>query len=128
MWKNLWISILSSYNCHDMARMKAEQFDSPDLELGSLAKALGHPARIKIVKMLLSSGSLNCKDIVANMPLSQSTVSQHLAELKQAGIIEGRGFRTSMIYSVNKDVLKSMHSVMGELFFPKAKAVQATLF
>ncbi|MEN9510327.1 MAG: hypothetical protein RLZZ370_146 [Bacteroidota bacterium] len=111
-----------------MARRKAEQFDSPDLELGSLAKALGHPARIKIVKMLLASGSLNCKDIVSNMPLSQSTVSQHLAELKQAGIIEGRGFRTSMIYSVNKDVLKSMHSVMGELFFPKSKPVQATLF
>jgi len=111
-----------------MARRKSEQFAANEVDMGNIAKALGHPARIKIVRLLLVEGEMNCKQIVAELPLSQSTVSQHLAELKQAGVIHGRGFRTSMLYSLEKETLKSLHSMLGDMLFPKTKPVQASLF
>src|SRR6185312_1822024 len=60
-----------------------------DQELAGLAKALGHPARVQIMRFLLSQDSCMCGDIVEHLPLAQSTVSQHLKILKAAGLIRG---------------------------------------
>ncbi len=63
---------------------------SPDLILlADLAKALSHPGRIRILQILAERQSCICGDIVEQMPLSQSTVSQHLKELKRVGLITG---------------------------------------
>ena len=60
-----------------------------DEELAALAKAVAHPARVRIVRLLLRRTSCMCGDIVDELPLAQSTVSQHLKVLKAAGLIRG---------------------------------------
>jgi ArsR family transcriptional regulator len=60
-----------------------------DVGLARLAKALGHPARVAIVRMLLAKGECVCGDIVGRLPLAQATVSQHLKVLRDSGWIEG---------------------------------------
>lgn len=72
-----------------MAYSKADQFKREDIELSKIAKALAHPARISIVKLLAQKNECICNDLVEELPLSQSTVSQHLKELKTAGVIKG---------------------------------------
>ncbi|MBC8147715.1 MAG: helix-turn-helix transcriptional regulator, partial [Bacteroidetes bacterium] len=68
-----------------MAYSKADKFSEEEIEIAKLAKALAHPARIAILKFLASKNSCLCGDIVEELPLSQSTTSQHLKELKLAG-------------------------------------------
>ncbi|QHL87752.1 metalloregulator ArsR/SmtB family transcription factor [Nibribacter ruber] len=72
-----------------MAYHKKEAFDQESVELANIAKALSHPARIAILRLLAQRKSCICGDLVVELPLSQSTVSQHLKELKQAGLIKG---------------------------------------
>jgi ArsR family transcriptional regulator len=72
-----------------MGLTKTETYSETEVLLAQYAKALGHPARIAILKVLLEKQSCICGDIVVELPLSQSTVSQHLKELKSAGIITG---------------------------------------
>lgn len=72
-----------------MASPKLEQFSEQDVELASFAKALSHPARIAILRILTARSSCICGELVEELPLSQSTVSQHLKALKEAGLIEG---------------------------------------
>ena len=60
-----------------------------DDELAALAKAIGHPARVQILRLLVRRTSCVCGDIVDELPLAQSTVSQHLKQLKDAGLIRG---------------------------------------
>lgn len=72
-----------------MGSTKAEEFSVVDNKLAKYAKALSHPARIAILKLLIRRQACICGDIVDELPLSQSTVSQHLKELKEAGLIKG---------------------------------------
>ena len=72
-----------------MGLSKSEQFTQKQNQLAMMAKAMGHPARIAILEELIQKNSCVCGDIVDELPLSQSTISQHLKELKSAGIIEG---------------------------------------
>ncbi|MCC6723938.1 MAG: winged helix-turn-helix transcriptional regulator [Saprospiraceae bacterium] len=72
-----------------MAVHKKEEFSIEEQELAALAKALAHPARIAILKELASRQSCVCGEIVEVLPLAQSTVSQHLKELLNAGLIQG---------------------------------------
>src|SRR5438552_5715628 len=67
----------------------ALRFDARDRETARLAKALGHPARVAIVRKLVESGECICGAIVSDLPLAQATVSQHLKVLKQAGLVRG---------------------------------------
>ncbi|MBC7862114.1 MAG: winged helix-turn-helix transcriptional regulator [Bacteroidia bacterium] len=73
-----------------MAASKKEQFDKEDIELAEFAKALSHPARVAIIKTLAKKNECVCGEIVEVLPLAQATVSQHLSELKKAGLIQGR--------------------------------------
>ena len=72
-----------------MGITKSHIFTSKDNKLARYTKALGHPARISILKLLIKKQECICGDIVDELPLSQSTVSQHLKELKDAGLIKG---------------------------------------
>ena len=72
-----------------MGTTKAELFTKKQNETASLLKAIAHPARIAIVEYLMNVESCICGDIVNKLPLAQPTVSQHLKELKSAGIIQG---------------------------------------
>lgn len=72
-----------------MGATKAEEFSVKDNRLAKYAKALSHPARVAILRLLIQRQACICGDIVEVLPLSQSTVSQHLKELKAAGLIKG---------------------------------------
>jgi ArsR family transcriptional regulator len=63
--------------------------DELNERLAELAKALGHPARVAILKLLMSRDSCICGEIVEQIPLAQSTVSQHLKKMRDAGLIRG---------------------------------------
>ncbi len=79
-----------------MGLAKIDEFTLLENRIAKYAKALGHPARVAILRLLLKRQACVCGDIVDELPLSQSTVSQHLKELKNAGLIKGEieGVRT----------------------------------
>ena len=72
-----------------MGLSKTESFAGRQKRIADLAKALAHPARVAILEFLAKQETCVCGDIVDQLPLSQSTVSQHLAELKRVGLIKG---------------------------------------
>lgn len=72
-----------------MGISKTEVFSDQQNQIAKLTKALGHPARIAIIEHLLAQKTCICKDLVDELPLSQPTISQHLKELKNAGLIQG---------------------------------------
>jgi ArsR family transcriptional regulator len=72
-----------------MSHQRSNDYNEDDVLLARYAKALGHPARIAILKFLASSNTCFCGQIVDELPIAQATVSQHLKELKDAGLIQG---------------------------------------
>lgn len=88
---------------------------SADAELATIAKALGHPARVRIVRFLLSRDSCMCGDIVQHVPLAQSTVSQHLKMLKEAGLIRGTIDGPRVCYCVETDALERFRHLLSDL-------------
>lgn len=87
-----------------MAYTKTTEFDVSEQELAKYAKALSHPARIAIINLLFKKGLCICGDIVEELPLSQSTVSQHLKDLKNAGIIYGEIDGPRVCYCIDEKV------------------------
>ena len=81
-----------------------------------LAKALGHPARIAILEFLIKKNSCICGDIVDELPLSQSTISQHLRELKEVGLIKGEIEGASVCYCIDAKVWNEAHKIVNKLF------------
>jgi DNA-binding transcriptional ArsR family regulator len=84
-----------------MGASKSANFTQEQNELAALARALSHPARVAILQKLIRSQQCICNDIVAEIPLAQPTVSQHLKELKQAGLIQGNIEGNSICYCLN---------------------------
>lgn len=84
-----------------MGATKAGEFSVNDNKVSKYAKALSHPARVAILKLLIQKRSCICGDIVDELPLSQSTVSQHLKELKEAGLIMGDIDGAKVCYCIN---------------------------
>jgi len=89
--------------------------DEDDKTLAELAQALGHPARVAIVRLLQERKTCLCGDIVEVLPLAQSTVSQHLKMLKQAGWIEGEVDGPRVCYCLNPQTLKKFKSLIKAL-------------
>ncbi len=85
-----------------MGITKTEHFTDEQNELATLAKAIGHPARIAIIQHLIKVNSCMCGDIVSELPLAQPTVSQHLKELKNAGLIKGNFEGNTICYCLNQ--------------------------
>lgn len=99
-----------------MGVTKTQYFTDEQNEIATLLKALAHPARVAIIEYLLSVDTCICNDIVAEINLAQPTVSQHLKELKNAGIIQGEIEGKSICYCVNPATLKKLEHFVDRLF------------
>jgi DNA-binding transcriptional ArsR family regulator len=87
-----------------------------DEELAVLAKALGHPARVQIIRLLVRRDACICGDIVEKLPLAQSTVSQHLKVLKEAGLVVDRAEGTRRFYQANPAALEALRSYLDRFW------------
>lgn len=99
-----------------MGATKSYEFGSKENKLAKYAKALAHPARVAILKYLATRNSCQCGDIVEELPLSQSTVSQHLKELKNAGLIKGETEGPRICYCINEKEWKTAQVWINGLF------------
>lgn len=99
-----------------MGATKSHEFGSRENKLAMYAKALAHPARIAILKLLASKATCQCGDIVEKLPLSQSTVSQHLKELKAAGLIKGEIEGARVCYCIDDKEWKAAQSWLNNFF------------
>ena len=84
-------------------------------ELANLAWALAHPVRVRIVRMLLQRETCICGEIVDEIPLAQSTVSQHLKILKESGIVQGEIDGPKVCYCVAPTALQRLKKLIAEL-------------
>ena len=89
--------------------------DVADAELADAAKALGHPARVKIVRLLARRGRCQCGEIVEELPLAQSTVSQHLKVLKDAGLIRGEIDGPRVCYCLSERAIRRLRALVAAL-------------
>ena len=86
-----------------------------DVELARFARALAHPARVRIVRLLARRGDCVCGQIVLDLPLAQATVSQHLKVLKETGIIHGQVDGPRVCYCLDPKALKRVKQLFGGL-------------
>lgn len=86
-----------------------------DDDLAMLAKALGHPVRVQILRLLVRKDVCVCGDIVDELPLAQSTVSQHLKVLKTAGLIRGEIDSPRVCYCIEPRTLRRLKALIGGL-------------
>lgn len=99
----------------DEPDLRPVQGDAADEELATLAKALGHPVRVQIMRLLVRRESCICGEIVAELPLAQSTVSQHLKVLKDAGLIRGEIDGPRTCYCLEPRTLRRLKALVGGL-------------
>lgn len=99
-----------------MGISKTDSYTNNQNKLATLAKALGHPARIAIIEYLLKTDSCICGDIVSELPLAQPTVSQHLKALKNAGVIKGNITGTAICYCINEATWAECRALFESLF------------
>ena len=86
-----------------------------DLTTAAIAKALAHPARIRIVRLLAEQSECRGADVFSELPLAQSTVSQHLAVLRDAGIVTAHTLGTASVYCLAGDVLARFSAEVADL-------------
>lgn len=91
------------------------RYTETDMVLARAFKALAHPARLAIVRALLEEEGCCCGEIVRRLPLAQSTVSEHLKVLKDAGIVTGVIEGPRACYAIERDALKAMMAALGGL-------------
>lgn len=103
-----------------MALNKKEEFKKKEIELANFAKAIGHPARVAILKEIAEKDMCICGEIVEVLPLAQSTVSQHLKELLKAGLLQGTIDGTKSCYCINWNTFDKFAAGFND-FFNKAK-------
>jgi len=95
------------------ARAPREAGSAADREAALLARALGHPARVAILRLLLARGDCVCGKIVDFLPLAQATVSQHLKVLKQAGLVRGEIDGPRVCYCANPEALARLGQLLN---------------
>lgn len=98
-----------------MRATDAASSPSDDRDFAHLAKALGNPVRVRIMRLLLDRSTCCCGDLVEELPLAQATVSQHLKVLRDAGLIQGTISGPYVRYCANPSRLQHFHKVLGEL-------------
>ena len=99
-----------------MGTTKSEVFSEEINELASLFKAMGHPARIAIIQFLRTQEKCICTDLVNELPLAQPTISQHLKELKNAGLINGTVDGPRSCYCINWTAFEKFNAEFSFLF------------
>lgn len=111
--KNIYRNIAILNLITKMGATKTDHFTDQQNQIATIAKALGHPARVAIIEYLLTVDTCICGDIVNELPLAQATVSQHLKELKNAGLIKGNIEGNSICYCIDENtfgILKTYFS------------------
>ena len=98
------------YQYKVMGVTKTEHFTDEQNAIALLAKAIGHPARVAIMEYLMKVDTCICGDIVNELPLAQPTVSQHLKELKNAGLIKGDIEGNTICYCINENALEKLQN------------------
>lgn len=98
-----------------MALTASDKFRYSYDQTASFAKALSHPARVNIVELLSENGPMTCGMVTDKLPLSQSTVSQHLKILKECRVINMRKDGLKSIYTLNSETISEAHSFMSAL-------------
>jgi len=86
-----------------------------DAQLAALAKALGHPARVRILRLLVRKNTCVCGEIVDELDLAQSTVSQHLKIMKEVGLVQGEVDGPRVCYCLRPRVLRRLKALVGGL-------------
>ena len=99
-----------------MGITKSELFKKKQNRVATLAKAFDHPARVAILEYILANKSCITNDLVHELPLSQSTISQHLKELKQIGIIKGEVEGPSLNYCIDEQVWEEARDIFINMF------------
>lgn len=99
-----------------MGLSKTELFTKKQNELANIARVMGHPARIAILQYLVKTNACICNDLVGELGLAQPTVSQHLKELKQVGLIQGSIEGTSICYCIDPKVWDKYRKLLSEFF------------
>lgn len=98
-----------------MGATKTEHFTYEQNKVALLTKALAHPARIAIIEYLMSVDTCICGDIVNELPLAQPTVSQHLKELKNAGLIKGTIEGNAICYCINEKSIENLINYFSKI-------------
>jgi predicted transcriptional regulator len=99
-----------------MGATKSDLFTKQQNEIANMAKALAHPARIAILQYLVRKNACVCGDLVEELGLAQATTSQHLKELKNAGIIQGTIEGVSVCYCINPEVWNGYKELFAVFF------------
>ena len=99
-----------------MGTTKADEFSVKDNRVAKYAKALAHPARVAILNMLAKNQACVCGDIVDELPLSQSTISQHLKELKTSGLIKGDVEGVKVCYCIDPKEWETAKNMLKAVF------------
>lgn len=108
---------------NEQADLRPVEGPQADEELAALAKAIGHPARVQILRLLVRRSSCVCGDIVDELPLAQATVSQHLKVLKDAGLIRGEVDGPRVCWCIEPRALRRLKALIGGLYWPGASQV-----
>ena len=99
-----------------MGASKTDLFTQQQNDLASMAKAIAHPARIAILQYLLKINACVCGSIVEELGLAQATISQHLKELKNAGLVQGTVEGTSICYCIDHKAWDAYRKVLSAFF------------
>jgi DNA-binding transcriptional ArsR family regulator len=111
-----------------MAKKSKPEFDAKAEEYSIKAKALGHPARILILLSLQANNHQTCKELVSQLPFTQSTVSQHLYALVSAGFLESKGYKTSTVFSLKTGAIQDFQLLFQEVFGIRKQDRQLSMF
>lgn len=103
------------YKNLEMGATKTDHFTDKQNQIAIIAKALGHPARIAIIEYLLKVNTCICGDIVNELPLAQPTISQHLKELKNAGLIKGNVEGNAICYCIDEKVFAILNDYFSKI-------------
>ena len=110
------------YKNTTMGASKTTHFTDQQNQIAVIAKALGHPARIAIIEYLMKVNECICGDIVNELPLAQPTVSQHLKELKNAGLIKGNFEGNSICYCIDEKTIDILNNYFFKIIQTVTKA------
>jgi DNA-binding transcriptional ArsR family regulator len=100
----------------NMGASKILDYTSHQIDIARYGKALSHPARVAILQLLVERKTCICSDIVEDLPIAQSTVSQHLKELKLSGLIKGEIDGTSVCYCINEAEWEKASQLLSNFF------------
>jgi ArsR family transcriptional regulator len=98
-----------------MGATKTDYFTDKQNTVATLLKAFGHPARVAIIEYLLKVDTCICGDIVNELPLAQPTVSQHLKELKNAGLIKGNIEGNATCYCIDEKIIEKLQNYFANI-------------